>query len=237
MPESFNTSTSDKGEATTTDSNSQGTSFSGEDKTSDNEEKVELTSEQIDTLIKRDKNAQEHIKTLETEAKDSKDREDGYKSKLDRASKVEELLNGDKESVSPDDLINDVTNKVAKLFKDQDAAKVADGNWERVTAVLSERFGSKTDDAVKDFCKENDYTWDEAIKLAKNKPNILLKLMGVDSKKVLSGVPTGGSLNSQGFENQNGNQGNEIKGKSIMDMRSDRERVDFFNSKLAAKLK
>lgn len=239
MPNSFQQG-ADQG-ANNQDPQGQGTSF-GQQNQGDNlsppadEVTPTITAEDLATLTKRDEHAQGHIQTLEDEAKDLKTLMVEMQEKLDKAASVGDLLKdqGQQSAIDVDELTAKTVQAVkANLTAEQQEVKATE-NFDKVSTALTEKFGEKTDEAVKAACSENDMSFDEMVSLARKNPNLAMKLCDVKVKAEPQASLT--SINTNAFQQNNQDLGQPQK-VDVMNLRTDRERVDNFNSRLDAKLK
>jgi len=196
-----------------------------------------LTPEQLAALQKRDKHAQEHITNLEAETADLKTQMAEMQAKLDKAAQVEDLLNNQDQSNQPVDMDELTTKAVEKLQAQQDAKaakELADSNFDKVSTALTEKYGEQTDEAVQKACEENDMTFQDMVALSKKNPKLAMKLCDVDVKPEQQATkPT---INSSAVLDQF--QGNQQPTKvNVMELRTDRERVEDYQRRLAEKLK
>ena len=240
MPNSFNQSADQS--AQNQDLDGQGSEFAnqgnGDNQNQDeNNGNPQLSAEDLVALQKRDTHAQEHIQRLEDEASARKTEMDALQVKLDRAADVDELLRNRDSGTALD--ADEVVAKAAQSVRDSllaDTAKErSDANFDQVSTALTEKYGDKTDDAVKLACKENDMSWDEMISLSKKNPKLAMKLC--DVKVHVERAPAGGSTNTLGVLEQQGNQYQQAAPVKLMELRTDKSRVNNYTQRLDAKLK
>lgn len=193
----------------------QGTSFAtpeGGDpaKTSDDPSFVEkpseeseskLTNEQLEEIIKRDKHAQAHIKTLEQEAAERKARLEEleaeaqrYKAEIDKMGSFEELLEQklqtpvnkedkpvDQPAVNPDDVAAQVMERLQKA----EAQKQYEANLASAMEEAKQRYGS--DNFLKEVqnrANELGMSIDDVDKLAGSQPRVFKELFIGSTKDV-----------------------------------------------------
>lgn len=220
----------------------QGTSFvAGEqsDNSGQGSEGVkQYTQEEISALLTRDEHAQNHIKTLEQETANYRKELEELREKVDKATPVDELMEalrqekGESTTIDIDDIVNKATQSVTSTLEQQTIKQQQESNFKTVAEAVQTKFGTDADAEMAKVAQSNDMTLQELIDLSYQKPNLVMKLAGLDKKQDAPTTPSQGSLDPRLF-----NQEPEKPKKSVMEMRTDRERVDDFNARLEAKLK
>ena len=195
-----------------------------------------ISQEDLSALQKRDEHAQSHITTLETEASDLKTRMADMQERLDKASQVQELLDAKQPTeVDVGELTTKAVEQIEANLRAKEAQSKADSNFDAVSTALTEKFGDKTDEAVKKACAENDMSFDEMVDLSKKNPKLALKLC--DVKVVVEQQSTRATLNSSAILDQYQTDQTQQKPVNVMELRTERARVDDFQRRLAEKLK
>lgn len=222
------------------DQDGQGNSFSdqnpgdNQDKGSNGVNNPSISAEDLAVLQKRDVNAQSHISTLENEAKDLNTRMVEMQEKLDKAASVEDLLKDQGQSTfDVDELTAKVTQNVTEGLSAEAKEAKAKGNFDNVATALTEKHGDKTDDAVKKACQENDMTFEDMVELARKNPKLAMKLCDVEVKP--DQQPSRTSINSSALLDQN--QQEPTPKANVMDLRTDKARIEYMNQRLDAKYK
>jgi len=189
-----------------------------------------ITEEELKALQKRDEHAQTHITTLEDEAKVLKDQITEMQTKLDKAKDVEDLLeNQGKQQVN----VEEITTGVIEQLNAKELKAQQDENFNTVSTALTEKFGDKVDEEVKKAASENGLTFDEMVEMSRKNPKLALKLLDVKVKATPK--PQQGSLNTSAFiETQ---QGVNPPTKNVLELSSDKERVNDFQARLEAKVR
>jgi len=238
MSQSFNQGT-DQG--TGNEGEGQGNSF-GDQGTGDNQtpgsegnNTPTISAEDLVTLQKRDTHAQEHISNLETEAKDLKTLMADMQGKLDQAASVEDLLK-DKgnTTLNADEVAAKAAESVRNSMAEESAQEKSKSNFDKVSTALTEKYGKDTDEAVKKACTDNDMTWEEMIKLSEKNPKLAMKLCEVEIR--VEHQPAQTTINTNAVLNQYGSQ-EPTKKVNVMELRTDRARVDDFTRRMEAKIK
>ncbi len=193
-----------------------------------------ITAEDLAALNKRDEHAQTHITTLESEATDLKAQMVEMQAKLDKAASVESLL---EERDNQSQLTaEEVATKAAALVNDsltaQGVKAQADANFSDVSTALTEKFGDKTDEAVKTACEENNMTWEDMVDLSKKNPKLAMKLCNVEQAPNAQAMRPSNNTSAL----QNNNQQAPAR-KNVMELRTDRERVANFQDRMAERIK
>lgn len=222
------------------DDNSQQNNFSqansDDNQTPPNEVKPIISPEDLASLQKRDTNAQTHITTLETETAELKTQMESLQAKLDRAADVEDLLRQNEGTpVDLDTLTDQAAAKVAAKLDAKANAAIADDNFDSVAAALTASFGDKTDEAVKVACQENDMSFDDMVELSRKNPKLALKLCNVEVKP--DQQPSQTTINTSAMLNNLQQHQAPPATVNVMELRTDKERVNDFNRRMEAKLK
>lgn len=111
-------------------------------------------------VIEKYANIEERIKELQA-AKDKEQTTDGENTTS---------------QIDPEQLLKQAEERIEQKLALKEAEKFKQDNWTLVTTELTNRYGDKVDEVVKQLAAENDMTFEEAIALAKNKPKIFLNL-------------------------------------------------------------
>ena len=205
------------------DSHSQGTGGEGG-----------LSIEEVEALVKRDSNAQEHIKNLEAETKGFRDRISALEAKDDETSIPDDLLDklNKLESSDPNsnDLVERVTQAVTDDLSKREALQVQQENFKRVSQVVQSKFGENADVEMSKVAAENGMTLEGIIQMSHTNPKLVENLLGVASKSSSS------QSTSQGQSGYN-EQIDDDKPVNVMDLRTDAKRVADFNRRMDKKLK
>jgi hypothetical protein len=221
----------------------QGTNFAtagqGDNPGSASQAVTPLISEaDLTALKKRDEHAQTHISTLEEEAKAYKAELEAAKVKLDQAAAVEDLLKDKGQEASAYDveaIASKAVERVTAKLQAESQHKVAETNFNTVSEALTQKFGDKADEAVKNACAENGMDFDEMVTLAKKNPKLAMKLC--DVKVEVEAVASKGTINTSAAAFQGHQSQSNIPQKHLVDVRTDRERVDILNARLTAHCK
>lgn len=148
---------------------------------------VNITTEQLNELQKRDENAQKHIPQLEGENEQLRDTVAELQSKLDSATALDDVLNrldgkqGETQNVNPDELVRQVEDRLQRKAQ-EDREK---NNWEGVVTNLTEHYG-KWEDADKAVIAKADalgMSMKEVTSLAKRTPDAFYKLFEMEKPK------------------------------------------------------
>lgn len=145
---------------------------------------VNITTEQLSALQKRDENAQKHIPQLEGENEKLRDQLSELQGKLDSATALDDVLNrldnkdGATQTVDPDELVQRVEDRLQrKAQEDREQS-----NWDGVVANLTEHYGkwADADKAVLTKASELGMTMQEVTSLAKRTPDAFYKLFEME---------------------------------------------------------
>lgn len=149
---------------------------------------VNITTEQLNELQKRDENAQKHIPQLEGENEQLRDTVAELQGKLDSATALDDVLNrldgnkeGETQNVDPDELVQRVEDRLQRKAQ-EDREK---NNWEGVVTSLTEHYG-KWEDADKAVLAKADalgMSMKEVTSLAKRTPDAFYKLFEMEKPK------------------------------------------------------
>ena len=175
-----------------------------------------------------------HIKTLETERDADRQRISELESKVSQASTLDEVLEriqnsntGQSDSnIDLDQITKQVASQVESGIKAKEQNVKEDGNWKQVCDRLTEHFGDKVDEQVRGIATQYNMSWDEAIDMARIRPNIFLNLF--DLKTQSSVQSTTGTINTSALQDVE----RETPRTSVMKLRTDTERVANYESRL-----
>ncbi len=148
---------------------------------------VNITTEQLTELQKRDENAQQHIPQLEGENQQLREQLSEMQGKLDSATALDDVLNrldnkqGETQNVNTDELVQQVEDRLQRKAQ-EDREK---NNWEGVVANLTDHYG-KWEDADKAVLAKADalgMSMKEVTSLAKRTPDAFYKLFEMETPK------------------------------------------------------
>lgn len=148
---------------------------------------VNITTEQLTELQKRDENAQKHIPQLEGENEQLRDTVAELQGKLDSATALDDVLNrldnkqGETQNVNTDELVQQVEDRLQRKAQ-EDREK---SNWEGVVTNLTEHYGKweDADKAVLNKATELGMSMQEVTSLAKRTPDAFYKLFEMEKPK------------------------------------------------------
>lgn len=188
-----------------------------------------VTQTQLAAILKRldDKDAFiDKLKQENQELRNSQNSQPSMDDILERLNQVNQSQQPQQEPVDIDELVNKATQAATQALNENQAAELRKANFNKVQSVLSSKFGNDVDKEVKRLAAENDMTFDEAVEMAQNKPNVLLKLFGMSGNEPVNGAPTPTpeTMNAHQFANQNLPQTPQ-KRKSLVEATTDRERI------------
>jgi hypothetical protein len=156
----------------------------------------------LDRILNQNRNAQDHIKTLESETAALRAEREALKAQLEQSRSIDELLTTLKQQESrepgttspPMDQEQLLKTLKTEVFNDltmaQQKALEAE-NWNKVVSTLQERHGDKFASYVDQRSKELDIPVKKMEELAKTSPNAFLELVSPGRQK--SAAPTMGS--------------------------------------------
>ena len=177
-----------------------------------------MSQEQIESLVKRDANAQQHITNLETERQEQRDamaelqqtvaRLEGTLSATD---KVKDMLAGMQPGTqapaqteaaqavpSVEDLVAQATAKVTADLDAKAQKDLQDSNYNKIAEVLTSTFGDKANAHVTAIAEQNSMSFAEAQDMARNNPtlfnNLFIKTNNLGQAS--SFTPSAGSTNT-----------------------------------------
>lgn len=196
-----------------------------------------VTAEELAAIAKRDEHAQTHIKTLELEAENMRKYVEALEAKAEQAASVEELLNKETPpaSVDVDGITTSVTEAVKQSLQEEKLVLTQNQNFEEVSRTLTEKFGTDVDSKIQEICSENAITFDEMVDLARKNPKLALKICDVKVEK--PSTPSQTSINSAAFMAQNASHQQAQTPVNVMELRTDKSRVDDFNRRMESKLR
>lgn len=153
-----------------------------------------ITLDELNAILKRDENAQKHIRTLEEENNAMRDnfstlqeQVELLQSQLRSRETVEKLLKGmnaskdqssgqenknqmntPTTSINPDEINTLVTQRIQGYMKEQQG----EANLAKAKQQLNELFKDKADDHVKSIAERNSISYEGALELAKTNPTM-----------------------------------------------------------------
>jgi hypothetical protein len=198
-------------------------------------ESLGISVEDVVALQKKNEHAQEFIETLKTETQtlrtDMSELKDAFvKGRLiDDALDGADLNNDTQTGLSEGDLLSKAVSQVKAELQEEKAGESRKSNFEGVTKTLTDKYGENVDKHMTKVCEELGITWDEAVKMAEDKPKAALKLFGAEAKAVQSFSQ--GSINTNAFQ-----QEQESPKLDLMSARRDKDRVQNFQMRLEQQL-
>lgn len=153
----------------------------------------------IDELLKRDRNAQQHIKTLESETADMRRQIQELREQLEQSKSIEDYLEAMRQqdntnshgSTAPqldtNQLLAQVKEEVFKELSAAQRAELEQRNWQETEQMLRQKFGERYGFYVDERAKELEMTTEEMESLAKTKPKLFMELVSGPQK---TGTPT-----------------------------------------------
>jgi hypothetical protein len=184
-----------------------------------------MSPEQLDSLVKRDANAQQHITNLETERQEQRDATAALQQQLARlegtlsaTGSVKDMLAG-MQTGQPDQTpaaaapaaptVEDlVAQATAKVTADLDAKAQMDlqsSNYNKIAEVLTTTFGDKANEHVTAIATQNSMSFAEAQDMARNNPTLFSNLF-----IKTTGTPLTASAPSTGFTNTSAAQDTNV---------------------------
>jgi len=99
---------------------------------------------------------------------------------------------------------NEIARQVREQLNKESQEKEKETNWNQVTSALTEAFGQKVNDKVKEVAEENGFTIEEAVEFAKSKPKAFLRFFDLSKAKPTQRVPeyNSNSFNQRPPDNQ-----------------------------------
>ena len=194
-------------------------------------EELGISIEDVVALQKRDEHAQSFIETLKEETQGLRSEMTELKDAfikgdmINKALEGDDLNNDDQTGLSEEELLNKAVDKMRAELKEDKAGETKQANFKSVTETLTEKFGDKVDDHMTKVCEDLGMTWDEAVKLAEDKPKAALKLFGADAKSVQSFSQS--TVNTSAFQ-----QEPDKEKVDLMSIRRDKDRVSNFEERL-----
>jgi hypothetical protein len=145
----------------------------------------------IDAILKRDQNAQTHIKTLESEAQQYRDLIAKYELELQEKRKIDDVLERIQQSnasatrneeptapvVNVDELIDSARQRVMDDLTAQERAAKENENLQHAHESLRGQFGDNYKDVVKERAAELNLPLSEIDRLGKTSPTALVSLL------------------------------------------------------------
>lgn len=192
-----------------TDQNSgdpqKGQSFSGVS-LDDNPAQSTKTDINIDEVLRRDRHAQEHIKRLEQERKEDRERLTRLEAELAKARTVDDLMERmrqgnnyrsddeptsrteDKQTIDVDTLVSATTKVVLNQLSEKEIREAEQRNFMEALSVLEQKHGSKAmvDTKVEQRAQELGLTIEDMARTARRSPKAFFELMGEKEVRVPS---------------------------------------------------
>lgn len=144
----------------------------------------------VDVALNALKASQEHIKRLETETAQ-------YREKLSQAEVLENMFKaikkegGEPAEPEPKNADVDVKALVVNTLKELQTQEVAEKNASTVSGRLRELYGDKARDVFYQKAKEAGLEAGEINALARKSPTAVFKLLGIEAKKKETTTPAG----------------------------------------------
>lgn len=213
----------------------QGASF-GADQSQDNgnggDEGSTVTQAQLAGILKRLDDKDAYIQQLQDENKAMREAQSETPSMEDIMERLnqgnQQQQQPQQEPVDVDALVQQATEAATNALTAKQQAEQRKDNFNKVQSILANKFGDNVDADVRRLAAENDMTFDEAIEMAETKPNVLIKLFGLNGQQSGgsgSPTPTTPSMNSYQYANQQNQNQQPPKLPNIMEARTDRERI------------
>lgn len=134
--------------------------------------------------------------------------------------------------VDADELVNKVYQQYTDKMTQKQKEEVEVTNFTQVQQTLHKHFGKDEVDAkVQELASQSGLDIDQVIALAKRSPKAVYKLLDISESASNPVTPSQGSTNTHGY-----NVTPPVKSPHIMSVRTDRERVALFNTKMEAGL-
>lgn len=177
----------------------QGKGFSNPD---DNQGKKTNTDVNIDEVLRRDRHAQEHIKRLEQERKEDRERLVRLEAELARAKTVDDLMERmrqgnnyrsddeltgraeDKTTIDVDALVSAAEKRVLDRLTEKERQDQERQNYMSVLNALKEKHGEHTDNKVAQRAQELGLGIEDMVSTARRSPRAFFELMGEKDVKV-----------------------------------------------------
>lgn len=196
----------------------------------------------VGTLQKRVNDSQQFIETLKSERAKDREELEALRAELAKRPSIDEVMEhinrqaGNKDNIDPNDLINKSVEAIESRLTAKEAENQRKANIKAVSDSLKAALGSDNlDSKVAKIAAENDMSFDDVFDLAERNPKAALKLLGVKTNQRSSSNGHNGDINTQALYNNSGNNQNQQK-TTIMDKRSDRDRVDYMNQRMNERL-
>lgn len=200
----------------------------------------QLSDVDVGELVKRDLHAQGHITKLESETANMRDEISKLKDAASEQVTAAEVLKqlSDEEKVDNkldvgDAIKAEFDRREAKTYEDKELVRKEE-NFKKVTETLKGEHGDKVDDYIKEVCNKNAISFDQALKMAHDMPDIFLKLCGQETKPTQS-APSEGSINTSGFQANTNTEPERLTMDKIMS-RTSKEAMTSFEERLTAKV-
>lgn len=94
-----------------------------------------------------------------------------------------------------------IANQVMTSIEQAQIKKLQDQNFQKVSVALTQAFGDKVDEAVRNTCTELGLSYDDGVALARRSPDAFLRMFPAVSAPANPGVGHGKGFNSQAFKN------------------------------------
>tara|TARA_R110000824_G_scaffold208044_5_gene393634 strand:- start:6454 stop:7191 length:738 start_codon:yes stop_codon:yes gene_type:complete len=183
-----------------------------------------MSTEQLDSLVKRDANAQQHITNLETERQEQRDATEALQLQIARlegtlsaTGNVKDMLAGmqtgqpapaaepAQATPSVEDLVAQATAKVTADLDAKAQMDLQSSNYNKIAEVLTTTFGDKANDHVTAIATQNSMTFAEAQDMARNNPTLFSNLF-----IKTAGTPLAATSPSTGFTNTSAAQDTNV---------------------------
>lgn len=181
-----------------------------------------MSQEQIEGLVKRDANAQQHIANLETERQEQRDAMSELQQTVARlegtlsaTGDVKGMLAGMQQSQpaptqestqavpSVDELVAQATAKVTADLDAKAQMELQESNYKKIAEVLTSTFGDKANAHVTSVAEQNSMTFEEAQTMARNNPTLFNNLFIKQSGIAPVPAPSTGYTNTSAVQSTN----------------------------------
>lgn len=191
---------------------------------------ITISKKDYEAMSRRIDDSQSFIKTLKDEGQAYRQEIEALKnSQLSMDDILEQVRQsqGDQHtSIDPNDIANKAAEVIESRLTAKEKQKLKDNNFNTVKSTLQRELGAEgLNTKITDIAAENGMSFDEFVQMAETSPKAALKIAGI-KEKAPDPVPTKGSYNTSAYGNQP-TKSND-KPKNIMDMRSEKERVAYF---------
>ena len=238
-------STNDPGKPQSEGSNNtQGTSFETppSDPLGQNGGNDPTKNVDVNKLEKRLADSQQFIEVLKSERQSDRQKIEELEAKIQSAPTLDEIMehinqnpSNTGDPVNPEDLVNKTVDAVQQQLSQTAQEEKEAQNIKEVSQILQSQFGDNVDTKVSELAANNDMSFDEIYDLARKKPKVALKLLGIEQEDASKTTPSPtSSLNSIAVMNQ---PQDPPKRQTIMDMRTERDRVNYLQERMNQRLK